>query len=157
MRIKTSFFAAVLGLALAAPAAFASVDNKVLQLDDIRTQQAEIRAGVEARTGVYKDMSSGTRSELLTKQAQMMRTIEGKNSTDDLNPEQKTEVFNTLEWIEATVNNAEDERIVCERRAVLGSNRKERVCKTVAQLRQEREAARNQMDHGGVCADCKSN
>ena len=157
MRAIRFVSAVVLGLALAAPAAFASVDSRVLMLDDIRSQQTEIRDGVEARTGRYKDLSSTERSELLTKQARMLQTIEGKRSTAELNDQQKTEVFNTLEWIEAVVNNDGDERMVCERRPVLGSTRKERVCKTAGQWREEREAARNMMDSRGGCMDCKSN
>jgi hypothetical protein len=157
MRAIRFVSAVALLLALAAPAAFASADSRVLMLDDIRTQQHEIRDGVESRTGRYKDLSSVQRSELLSKQARMLETIEGKHSTDDLNDQQKTEVFNTLEWIEAVVNNDGEERMVCERRAILGSTRKERVCKTASQWREEREAARNMMDSRGACMDCKSN
>lgn len=144
-------------LVLWAGAGFASVDSRVLMLDDIRTQQNEIRDGVESRTGRYKDLSASERNELLSKQARMLQTIEGKHSTDELNAQQKTEVFNTLEWIEAVVNNDDEERMVCERRPVLGSTRKERVCKTAAQWRVEREAARNMMDSRGSCMDCRSN
>lgn len=147
----------VLAIAFAVPTASATVDSKVMQIKDIKTQQAEIRAGVEAGTGPYKNLSTDTRNQLLTRQAQMLSILDGKQSTDQLSEDQKTEVFNTLEWIEATVNHAEDERIVCERRQILGSTRKERVCKTVAQLRQEREAAREQMDQRGGCSDCRGN
>ena len=157
MRAIRFVFAIVLSLALTAPAAFASVDSRVLMLDDIRTQQHEIRDGVEARTGRYKDLSASERNELLSKQARMLETIEGKHSTEELNDQQKTEVFNTLEWIEAVVNNDGEDRMVCERRPVLGSTRKERVCKTASQWREEREAARNMMDSRGSCMDCKSN
>lgn len=156
MRAIRFVSAALLSLALLAPAAFASVDSRVLMLDDIRTQQYEIRDGVEARTGRYKDLSASQRSELLNKQARMLQTIDGKRSTEELNDQQKTEVFNTLEWIEAVVNNQDDERMICERRPVLGSTRKERICKTAAQWREQREAARNMMDSRGACMDCKS-
>ena len=138
--------ACLLALLLVAPAASASVDRGVLQFEAIRTQQAQIRTGVESRSGRFKELPANTRSELLAKQAQLLSLMEGKQSTDELNETQKTEVFNTLEWIEAAVNNADDERMVCERRPVLGSTRKERVCKTAGQLRVEREAARDRMD-----------
>lgn len=150
MSMKHLVLATVLACLLA-PAAYASADRKALQAESIRTQQAEIRAGVEARSGRYKDLPAGTRSELLAKQSEVLRMIDGKQSTDELDENQKVEVFNALEWIEAAINKADDERLVCERRAVLGSTRKERVCKTVAQMRDEREAARRSMDtHGGV-------
>jgi hypothetical protein len=157
MRALRFVSAVVLSLALVAPAAFASVDSRVLMLDDIRAQQNEIRDGVEAGTGRYKALSASQRSELLSKQARMLQTIEGKHSTEDLNDQQKTEVFNTLEWIEAVVNNDGEDRMVCERRPVLGSTRKERICKPASQWREEREAARNMMDSRGACMDCKSN
>lgn len=157
MHIPKFFVALILGMALVVPSAVASSGPRKLEFDAIRAQQAEIRSGVEARAGRYKDMPSGARIDLLAKQAQVLRMIEGKQSSEELNDAQKTEVFNTLEWIEAAVNNAEDERMVCERRAVLGSNRKERVCKTVGQLRVEHDAARDQVDGRGVCSDCKVN
>jgi hypothetical protein len=152
--MKTGAF--VLCLLLASTAAFASVDRSVLLIDDIRTQQAEIRDDVEARKAPYDDLSTSDRNELLQKQSRMLHMLEGKQSTNDLNEQQRTEVFNTLEWIASIANNSADERMVCERRAVLGSNRKERVCKTAAQWRQERDAARDIMDSGSICADCRN-
>jgi hypothetical protein len=143
------FAGLLLALALVAPAAYASVDSRVLMLDDIRAQQQQIRYGVENKAGPYRDLSAAQRDELLSKQEQLLHLIEGKRSTSDLNEQQRTEVFNTLEWIEGAVNKAENERMVCERRPVLGSTRKERICKTAAQWDQERDAARSQMDRGG--------
>lgn len=156
MSMKKAMMALMLGGLLAAPMAFASADRNTLQAESIRSQQAQIRSGVEARTGRYKDLSADTRSQLLSKQGEVLRLLEGKQTTDDLNEAQKTEVFNALEWIEAAINRTDDERLVCERRQILGSTRKERVCKTVAQMREERDAARNRMDVRGACMDCKS-
>lgn len=149
--------ALLLSLLLLSTSVFASADRSVLLVDDIRNQQAQIRDNVEARKAPYDGLSASERSELLTKQARMLHMLDGKRSTDELNEQQKTEVFNTLEWIAAVANNSVDERMVCERRPVLGSNRKERVCKTASQWREEREAARNVMDSNNVCVDCNSN
>jgi hypothetical protein len=44
--------------------------------------------------------------------------------------------------------------MVCERRKTIGSNRKERVCMTAAQMRAQREATRDNIDRRGVCEDC---
>lgn len=139
-----------LSLLLMAPLSYASVDRGVLQFESIRSQQSEIRAAVEARNGRYKEMPANTRGELLAKQQHLFHLMEGKQSTQDLNEEQKTEVFNALEWIEAAINGADDERMVCERRPVLGSNRKERVCRTAAQIRAERDSARERLQNGEV-------
>lgn len=149
--------AAVLGLILWSSSAFASTDRNALLIDDIRAQQSEIRAGVESRSGPYKDLSNAQRNELLSRQGRMLRMLEGKQSTDELSEQQRVDVFNTLEWIEGVVNNSEDERMVCEHRPVVGSHRKERVCKTAAQWDREREAARNTLQMQGNCRDCKGN
>lgn len=144
------FRAWALSLLLVPSLSFASVDRGVLQFESIRSQQSEIRAAVQAANGRYKDMPTHTRGELLAKQRQLFHLMEGKQSTQDLNEDQKTEVFNALEWIEAAINSADDERMVCERRQVLGSNRKERVCRTAAQIRAERESARERLQNGEV-------
>ncbi|HZX78937.1 hypothetical protein [Lysobacter sp.] len=149
--------ASVLGLILCASAAFASTDRDALLIDDIRAQQSEIRAGVESRSGPYKSLSDAQRNELLSRQGRMLRTLEGKQSIEELSEQQRVDVFNTLEWIEGVVNNSEDERMVCERRPILGSHRKERVCKTEAQWAREREAARRALEARGACPDCKTN
>ena len=61
--------------------------------------------------------------------------------------------FNTLEWIEAAINDSDDDRLVCRRERRIGSNRMTRVCKTVAQIEFERERARSQLLDRGACVD----
>lgn len=146
MRIPSLVAVAVLACALASPAAFAADDGNKLPLDPVRSQQAEIRAGVQAGTGIYKNLSMRDRSELLERQEKMLRMIEGKKISGELSEAEKVELFNTLEWIEATANREDDERMVCERRKVLGSNRTQRFCMTVAQRREAQERARNDLD-----------
>lgn len=156
MRLRRFVPSLIIAL-LMVPAAFASVDRGVLLANEIRAQQQEIREGVETRKAPFDGLTTSERAELLSKQSRMLHLLEGKHSTDDLNAQHKTEVFNTLEWIEAVVNNDADDRMVCERRQILGSNRKERVCKTAGQWRAEREAARQLLDSRNGCMDCASN
>lgn len=144
MRIVKSVLAVVLGCALMMPAAFADSGNS-LSLESVRTQQAEIRAGVQSGSGIYASVSAMDRGVFLDRQARMLRMIDGKQMSGELSDQEKTELFNTLEWIEATVNQTQDEQMVCERRAVLGSNMKERVCMTVRQKREATERARQEL------------
>lgn len=151
--MRVCFKSLILVLALAVPA-FASAE--ALQLDAIRAQQATIRAGVEAHnSGRYKELSADTRTELLSRQATMLELINGKQSASDLTEEQRADVTATLAWIDSKLKEADDDRMVCERRAILGSNRKERVCMTAAQMRAQREATRANLDRRGVCDDCR--
>ena len=139
-----------LGLVVAATTASATPPATPLQTDAIRSQQAQIKAGVVARTGAYKDLPASTREQLLAQQALVLGLIEGKQTTDDLDASQKSKLFAALDAIDTMVNKASDERMVCQMRKTLGSNRNERVCRTAGQIREEREAVRNQLDRTGM-------
>lgn len=144
MRSQLSRLVLIAGLAITS---FASLANEGgLQFDDIRSQQAEIRAGVLAKSGRYRDLPEGTRTELLLRQTRLLSVIDGKKVADDLNQIQRTEVFNDLEWIEAAINRTEDERLVCEYTRTIGSNRKQRVCRTAEQIRLEHERSRDELN-----------
>ena len=124
-----------------------------MDLGQIRMQQQQIRAEVIAGKGRYKDMPARTRDELLAKQDGLLKMIEGKKTNSELTESQKMEAFNTLEWIEATVNNAEDERVICKSEKPTGSHRPQKVCRTVAQIRQEREASERAVYRRAVCSE----
>lgn len=150
MSLRTLWLSAVLSTVLSIGPAFAK-DHPPLQLDSIRTQQANIREGVLARNGRYRNLSEETRSELIRKQDFILRTIEGKESPDQLSEAQRLEVFNALEWMEAAINKTNEERLICRREKTTGSNMPTRVCKTEAQMREEQEEARrvlNERPHG---------
>lgn len=147
MRFRFSTLILVAGMAIST---FAAAEEGGLRFDDIRNQQAEIRAGVVAKSGRYRDLPESKRDELLTRQSRMLNVIEGKQSPDELSQAERTEVFSDLEWIEATINRVEDERLVCEYTRAIGSNRKQRVCRTAEQLREERERARETLDRSDL-------
>lgn len=123
-------------------------ERKPLAVSAITEQQKQIREDVIAVKGRYRDISPSKRVDLLSKQAGLLAMLEGKATTDDLSEHQQIEVFNTLEWIEAAINNAEDERMVCRREKTLGSNRLTRVCRTVEEERLAKERAREQFNRG---------
>lgn len=139
--IRVLFFCAAAALSFAAMAA-----KQGLELQQVREQQAEIRAGVMAKTGLYAKLNDDKRHELLDRQARMLALIEGKQNAAELSERDRTEVFNTLEWIEGTVNNTGDERLVCERTRKTGTNRLVRTCKTERQWREYREYTRRELE-----------
>lgn len=122
--------------------AFAIDRNTGIRADAILSQQQQIRAEATARTGRYKDMDESRRRDLFAKQDVVFRLLEGKQDSNELNEPQRVELFNALESIEATVNNARDEQMICEHVKQIGSNRPQKVCKTYAQREKEREKAR---------------
>ena len=125
-------------------------ETKPFQVDEVLAQQQQIRTDVVAGKGRYANMPNQKRSELMAKQDELTILLEGKQSSSELSHDQYLEAFNTLEWIEATVNNLQSERLVCTREKTLGSNRTTRICRTEAQLEAQREYARQQMESGSV-------
>ena len=143
-------FAAAMLLVVAAFTASAAQPATPLQTDAIRGEQAQIKDGIDARTGAYKDLPASTREQLLAQQAIVLGLIEGKQSTGDLDASQKSKLFAALDAIDTMVNKASDERMVCQMRKTLGSNRNERVCRTAGQIREERETVRHQLGRTGM-------
>lgn len=147
--MRISRLAGLLALALAGASLAAIASQPApLRFDEVRAQQAELRTAAKVGTGVFEHMSESSRREMFSRQEHLLALIEGKQTPDELGPNEKVAVFNALESIEAIINRAEDKRIVCRRERVTGSNRKVRVCKSVAQLRREREESRDNLDSG---------
>ncbi len=143
-------FVAALALALVSMTAVAAVPTTPVHTDTIRGQQAQIKAGLDARKGAYRDLPANSREQLLAQQAVVMGLIKGKKTTEELSAPERSQLIAALEAIDRIVSKASDERMVCELRKILGSNHKERVCRTVAQVRAEREATRDQISRYGL-------
>ncbi|MFC4727402.1 hypothetical protein [Coralloluteibacterium thermophilus] len=149
---KIAAFAAMMACASAAGAQQMLVETDA---EKILTQQRQIRTDLESGTGRYADTKSHTRAAILREQDVVFRLLDGRSSSTELRRDDQMALFNSLEAIAALINDAEDERMICERQRVVGSNRRERVCKTVAQIRMEREAAeRATTRHDNNCPDC---
>ena len=139
---------AALALASFTVAADRSAPLKPLDLTAIMTQQKQIQEDIIAQRGPYKELPDTKRVGLLSRQASMMRLIDGKTSMTELSPDQQVEVFNTLEWMEVAINqDSDDERMVCRREKALGSTRTTRICRTAAQEREAKERAREEFEN----------
>lgn len=125
-----------------------SSEPKPLEISDIVEQQKQIRADVTAGKGRYASMSRAQRSNLLAAQSEILSIIGDKDSVDDLSDQQRREVFNKLETIQAAVNNEESDRMICRREKTIGSNRVTRVCRTAEAEQLYREEARDRMLEG---------
>lgn len=112
--MRSLFFICLYAASFAAVAAGADT-RKPLELTTVVAQQKQIRDDLMIRKGRYKDMPDPTRVELLSRQAELLTMLDGKRTAADLTEEQQMQAFNTLEWIEAAINNAEDERVICRR------------------------------------------
>lgn len=143
MTIRLSILLAV--ALLAAPAA-ESADQSNLDASAIRTQQQQIRADAMARKGPYAKLSPKQQRELQHQQDRVSQLLRSDvQQTTELPETDQVALFNALEAIEAIVNNAEDERLVCERHKPVGTNRPRTVCKTAAQRAAQRDASQERV------------
>jgi hypothetical protein len=162
MRPLFLFVVALLAASFFSPSAASGSEG--LALDAVRAEQLDIRDDALAKRGAYGDLSNAERSRLLSQQDRLLGLIEGKQSMDELSEPDRIKVLNQLETIKATTrkaeaghamaNRAEEERMVCENVATIGSNRKERVCKTVGQRREEMRQAGDALNRRKNCTGC---
>lgn len=134
-----STFAGLLLLLVSLPA---SADELMpaFNVNEIVAEQEDFRAEAIAGRGVFKDMSRDDKTLFQAQQSGLFSILRDRQY-EDLDRDQRIEAFNHLEAIAAILNRARDSRMVCERIKRVGSNRVERVCKTVAQRDREREEA----------------
>ncbi|KQZ56474.1 hypothetical protein ASD53_13095 [Lysobacter sp. Root559] len=112
-------------------------------------QQQRIRSDLDTGAGRYGGLPADARREVSARQDALFKLLEGR-SYEDLSAAERSQVSETLAWIEAAPQRSGEERMVCERVKAMGSNRVERVCKTVAQRQAERDSARNRANKSGV-------
>lgn len=143
--MSRSLFLAVLLAVAVVPSVQA---DDVLQLQsspaEIRSAQDALKGAVERKEGDFAGLSDEERQRILDKQAAIYALIEGKQSAAELGEEDKRQLVNALEEVKALVTRAEDERMVCQRVRVIGSNRPENKCMTVRQRREMRERLQTQ-------------
>lgn len=150
MRFSVLISSAVVGLLVSFRV---SAADEPLSFAEIREQQMEIRAEVDANRSPFDDMSQRDRDRLVSRQTDLLQLIEGKATLLDLDETGRTKAINLLEWIRAEIHDAEENRLICKREKRVGTHMKERVCKTVAERRKEREEAQNVWAKGSSCSE----
>jgi hypothetical protein len=137
----------LLALLLAAVPALAA--NEVTSVPTLENDSAaqflayhdDVARKVETRE--FEALSRTERDRLLAAQTRIRATLAGKVLISELDEKGRLALFNANEEVVALVNKAEDERLVCKQTKRLGSHRHSLECRTVAQIRAERDAARD--------------
>ena len=129
-------------LVLASTAAAADGPVPTFDVDEIVAEQEDFRSQAIAGRGVFEDMTRQDRTLFEAQQVGLFDILRGREY-EDLDQNQRVAAFNHLEAIAAILNRAKDSRMVCERVKRVGTNRVERVCKTVADRERERDEARD--------------
>ncbi len=160
MHIRTLLIATALAALLSAPSVPAVEPTEPTPqptAQQIVDQQTQLRTDVAAKKGAFKDLSDTEREALMKAQSRVLQLLEDRDNIEQLGVDEKIEVFNRLEWISATVRQAEEDRQVCERSRVVGSNRYQVVCMTGRQYREHKEGAQRSMRTVGKCQGSAEN
>ncbi len=138
--IMRLMFAAVLSFAaLPALAATAVESMSVKQLlayhDTVKRDSA---------TRAYDALSRAERDQLGAALSELRAALNGKVAMSDLDQSGKAAVNSAHATVVALVAKADDGRLVCTRKKKMGTNLATRECRTVAQIREERERTQSQ-------------
>jgi hypothetical protein len=90
------------------------------------------------RTRDYKHISMRDRQEIDRAQSLIRSRLEGKSTMSELTEAGRLDVFNAHEHVVALVEEAEDDRLVCDRRKVAGSHTMQTVCDNASNVERSR-------------------
>jgi hypothetical protein len=110
-----------------------------------------------AVTAVHDEMSPGGRYEFITPDNRakaeadlnkMSALFQERATVEAMNQDQRVALFNTQEHLNGLLTHSDRDRLVCERRAPVGTNIPLTTCKTVAEIEKARRDSQNYMrDH----------
>ena len=140
----TKVLPAALALALASGVAFAAdsapaaapADQATQSVAEILSVQHGLRERLERHDGEYARFNNDAVSRMERAQDKVFGMLRGIDSLDQLNPEQRTDLSNSLDEIKSILVANEGNRQICHRERKTGSNMIQLRCETVA----EREA-----------------
>lgn len=160
--MRTIFSSILVGLALAWTPGIHAATSTVPEIQatppEIVAEQLDLRTQMQESKGRFAEMPAVKKSSIAKNQAIVLGLLEGRETLAELTPDQKVEAANALESINASINNTEDERLVCKRNKPIGSNIVVRTCKSVAQMEADKEAGANEMRRMNLmCGDCNKN
>jgi len=129
-----------------AHAALASDDRIQLtqELPEIRAAQDSLKAALDKKDGPYARYSEAQRKALRDQQSSIYGLIEGKQSVDDLGEDNRLRLANLLMAQKSQLEQTPEDKMVCERVRVLGSNRPKLQCMSESRREQLREQQRTQ-------------
>ena len=106
---------------------------------EIMREQRAIREQTENSTGKYSRFKPEAMARLTKAQEKVFRLLDGQQSVEHLNMNQKVELFNALEEVKAVLSDNDQDRLICRRETKVGTTIKETRCATVAQRKELEE------------------
>jgi hypothetical protein len=115
---------------------------------EILQVQHALRAKLETPGGDYAHLDKNALRQIETSQDRVFQLLNGVTSLDQLNDQQKVDLSNALQGIQATLFAEEGNRVVCRVERKTGTHLTSRRCQTVADRdRDTAEAQKYMLDH----------
>lgn len=114
------------------------------ELPEIRAAQDALKAALDKKDGPYARYTESQRNSLREQQSSIYGLIDGKQSVDDLGEDNRLKLANLLMAQKAQLEQSPEDKMVCERVRVLGSNRPKLQCMSESRREQLREQQRTQ-------------
>lgn len=147
--------AAAAAPAAAEPTAAEPASVRTVTPQAVYAQQTAYRDQLLVGEGRFRAMTGAQRNQLAKRQRQVIETVRNLRSFDDLRPDQRTALFNDLQWINAQITGNDSERKVCEFTHTVGSRIDHSVCMTAEQAEEYRRRTQMELRKAYKCDDCK--
>ena len=138
MNIKGLLLAAALSIPLLAMA------SEAFDVQEVIVKQERLRRAVDSGAAGFSEVPSEKKQEVLQRQDELLALIRGR-SYAELSEAERTQANEQITWLDRTATQVADERLVCERTKVAGTNRVTRVCMMARRKREALEAAQKSM------------
>jgi len=125
-----------------APAIGQTLPGEPFDVQTVLDEQTQINKDIDAGTGPYAQLDDISMQELRERQRKLVAMLEG-HQYDDLNEAERTRARTHMVFIKY-LGKTDEDQLICVRKRTTGSNRVERVCKLVAQLRDETKNSKDQ-------------
>jgi hypothetical protein len=110
---------------------------------------AKVRPQVEdtiRKSDRYRSLDRNERKAITDALDRMDAALSSVSSVDDLDPKQRTQLFNDQETVNHALTQAQgDTKVICTREKKVGTNFRVTQCSTVAELRAHKEAIDNDL------------
>jgi len=141
-RILATPLALLLMMPIAAVAATGEHGTETFDPAKFEQQRAAIENGLNGDR--YSELTSTQRRQVQQALHEIQRLLDRQQAAGALHEEERVALFNAQEEVNTLLTKAaDDSRLICKREAKSGSHLRVNVCRTVAQIRRERESSEN--------------
>jgi hypothetical protein len=107
-------------------------------LDSFNQESAKIRQQMQAN-GVYAHIAAADRARVETRLGDMEKLLQAHSAENDLTPADKVALANEQEEVNGILRHNDNNRLICESRAPVGSHVPVTKCRTYGEIADERK------------------